>query len=176
MKQGSVEELEGLVITPFIRYMDCMKSDDSYEQFSKAVSQLNATKRKWKEYQRIINLYKNNSEYVVQEIHKQLSGQYFQCRDESETLRAVHMIEVHGFYSALRKDILDNISFSAGILKLDSAQMKCLIDFLNSHDGFHLDELQALIYKVYDEYMTVYQRLIPALAIQYCKDNSFDFE
>lgn len=24
--------------------------------------------------------------------------------------------------------------------------------------------------------MTVYQRLIPALALQYCKDNSFDFE
>ena len=50
VKQGSVEEREGLVISPFIRYMDCMKSDDSYEQFSKAVSQLNATKRKWKEY------------------------------------------------------------------------------------------------------------------------------
>lgn len=24
--------------------------------------------------------------------------------------------------------------------------------------------------------MAVYQRLIPALALQYCKDNSFDFE
>lgn len=69
-----------------------------------------------------------------------------------------------------------NISFCAGILKLDSVQAKSLIDFLNLHDGFHLDELQELIYKLYDEYMTVYQRLIPALAIQYCKDNSFDFE
>ena len=37
-------------------------------------------------------------------------------------------------------------------------------------------ELVILIYKVYDEFMTVYQRLIPALAIQYCKDNSFDYE
>lgn len=59
---------------------------------------------------------------------------------------------------------------------MDSAQMKSLIDFLNSHDGFHLEELQELIYKVYDEFMAVYQRLIPALALQYCKDNSFDFE
>lgn len=176
VKQGSAEELEGLVITPFIRYMSCMKSDDSYEQFCKAVSQLNATKRKWKEYHRIINLFEKNSEYLVQEIQKEFSGQYFQCRDESEILRAVHMIEVHGLYSSLKKDILDNISFCAGILKLDSVQAKSLIDFLNSHDGFHLDELQELIYKLYDEYMTVYQRLIPALAIQYCKDNSFDFE
>lgn len=86
------------------------------------------------------------------------------------------MIEVHGLYSALRKDILDDISFSAGILKMDSAQTNSLVDFLNSHDGFHLEELQELIYKVYDEFMMVYQRLIPALAIQYCKDDSFDFE
>lgn len=176
VKQGSAEELEGLVITPFIRHLDCMKSDDSYEQFSKAVSQLNATKRKWKQYQRIINLFKNNSEYLVQEIQKEFSGQYFQCRDELEILRAVHMIEVHGFYSALRKDILNDLSFSAGILKMDSAQIKSFIHFLNSHEGFHLEELQELTYKVYDEFIKVYQRLIPALAIQYCKDGSFDFE
>lgn len=46
VKQSSAEELECLVITPFIRCMNCIKSDDSYEQFSKAVSLLNATKRK----------------------------------------------------------------------------------------------------------------------------------
>ena len=63
----------------------------------------------------------------------------FQCRDESEVLRAIHMIEVHGFYSALKKDILDNLSFSAGIMKLDSVQLKSLVDFLNSHDGYHLE-------------------------------------
>lgn len=131
---------------------------------------------KVEELQRILTLAKNNSEYLTQEIQKEFSGQFFQCRDESETLRAVHMIEVHGLYSALRKDILNDLSFSAGILKMDSAQMKNLIEFLNSHDGFHLEELQELVYKVYDEFMTVYQRLIPALAIQYCKENSFDFE
>lgn len=36
--------------------------------------------------------------------------------------------------------------------------------------------MQELIYKLYDEFVAVYQRLIPALAIQYCKDGSFDFE
>ena len=75
-------------------------------------------------------------------IQKEFSGQYFQCRDESEILRAVHMIEVHGFYSALKKDILDNLSFSAGVMKMDSTQLKSLVDFLNSHDGYHLEELQ----------------------------------
>lgn len=168
-KQAEAADLEGLVVTPFIRYMNCMKTDDSYEEFVQAVSQLNATAKKWKNYKRILTLAKNNSEYLTQEIQKEFFGQFFQCRDESETLRAVHMIEVHGLYSALRKDILNDLSFSAGILKMDSAQMKNLIEFLNSHDGFHLEELQELVYKVYDEFMTVYQRLIPALAIQYCK-------
>lgn len=176
VKQGKATGLGEMVITPFIRYMNCMRTDDSYEQFGKAVSLLNATEKKWKNYKRIISLFKNNSEYLVQEIQKEFSGQYFQCRDESEILRAVHMIEVHGFYSALKKDILDDLSFSAGIMKMDSVQMKNLIVFLNSHDGFHLEELQDSIYKVYDEFIEIYQRLIPALAIQYCKDDSFDFE
>lgn len=175
-KQAEAADLEGLVITPFIRYMNCMKTDDSYEEFVQAVSKLNATATKWKSYKRILTLAKNNSEYLTQEIQKEFSGQFFQCRDESETLRAVHMIEVHGLYSALRKDILDDLSFSAEILKMNSVQTKSLVEFLNSHEGFHLEELQELIYKVYDEFMTVYQRLIPALAIQYCKDKAFDYE
>lgn len=55
------------------------------------------------------------------------------------------MIEVYGFYSSLKKDILDDLSFSSGIMKMDSVQLKNLIDYLNSHDGFHLDEMQELM-------------------------------
>ena len=176
VKQGKAAELEEVVITPFIRYMNRMKTDDSYEQFGKAVSQLSATEKKWKNYKRIIDLFKSKSEYLVQEIQKEFSGQYFQCRDESEVLRAVHVIEVHGFYSALKKEILDDLSFSAGIMKLDPAQLKSLVAFLNTHDGYHLDELQDLIYKAYDDFVKIYQRLIPALAIQYCKEDAFDLE
>lgn len=98
VKQAKAADLEGLVITPFIKYMNCMKTDDSYEEFGQDVSRLNATANKWKSYKRILTLAKNNSEYLTQEIQKEFSGQFFQCRDESETLRAVHMIEVHGLY------------------------------------------------------------------------------
>ena len=176
IKQAEASDLEGVIITPFIRYTNRMKTPNSYGEFGQDVAKLNATAKKWKSYKRILGLAKNNSEYLTQEIQKEFSGQVFQCRDEYEILRAVHMIEVHGLYSSLRKDILNEFTFSEGILKMDSAQMKNLIDFLNSHDGFHLTELQELLYKVYDEFITVYQRLIPALAIQYCKENSFDFK
>ena len=61
-------------------------------------------------------------------------------------------------------------------MKLDPAQLKSLVAFLNTHDGYHLDELQDLIYKAYDDFVKIYQRLIPALAIQYCKEDAFDLE
>lgn len=176
LKQGKAEEMKGIVITPFIRFMNCMKTDDSYEQFRKSVLQLNTTKNKWNKYKRIIDLFKNNSEYLVQEIQKEFSGEYFQCRNEYEILRAVHMIEVYGFYYALKKEILDDLSLSEGIMKLDCTQLNSLVDFLNSHDGYHLNELQDLVYKTYDIFINIFQRLIPALAMQYCKDGSICFE
>ena len=49
------------MITPFIRYMNCMKTDDSYKEFGQDVSRLNATANKWKSYKRILTLAKNVS-------------------------------------------------------------------------------------------------------------------
>ncbi len=176
VKQCKVQNGERDVITPFIRTMNRMKDDESYEMFCKSVSQLNKIAEKWKDYKRILDLFQNKSDYVVQEIKKTFEGEYFQCRDESEVLRAVHMIEVHGFYSSLKREILDNPSFSSDILKLDRIQMKKMIEFLNMHDGYHLEEMQSLVYKLLGEFIDVYQVLVPALALQYCKDDSIDFE
>ncbi|WP_242940935.1 SEC-C metal-binding domain-containing protein [[Clostridium] fimetarium] len=176
VKQCKVQNGERDVITPFIRTMNRMKDDESYEIFCKSVSQLNKTAEKWKDYKRILDLFQNKSDYVVQEIKKTFEGEYFQCRDESEVLRAVHMIEVHGFYSSLKRELLDNLSFSSNILKLDRIQMKKMIEFLNMHDGYHLEEIQSLVYKLLGEFIDVYQALVPVLALQYCKDDSIDFE
>lgn len=176
IKQCENDDVAEIMISPFIRAMNCMKDENSYELFGEAVSQLNATAIKWKDYKRILELFQNKSEYLVQEIKKEFKGEYFQCRNESETLRAVHMIEVRGFYTPLKREILDDLSFSSSILKFNSTQMKKMIDFLNTHDGYHLDEMQALVYKLYGEFVEVYQALIPALLLQYCKDQAFDFE
>lgn len=176
VKQCEVQNGERDVITPFIGMMNRMKNEDSYERFCQSVSQLNKTAGKWKEYKRILDLFQNKSDYVVQEIKKTFEGEFFQCRDESEILRAVHMIEVYGFYSPLKREILDNLSFSSDILKLDSAQLKKLIEFMNSHDGYHIEEMQALIYKMLGDFIDIHQALIPALALQYCKEGSIDFE
>ena len=176
VKQGKAAELEEVVITPFIRYMNRMKTDDSYEQFGKRYHSLMQQKRNGRTTRESLTYSKAKVNTLFRRFKRNSPDNNFQCRDESEVLRAVHMIEVHGFYSALKKEILDDLSFSAGIMKLDPAQLKSLVAFLNSHDGYHLDELQDLIYKAYDDFVKIYQRLIPALAIQYCKEDAFDLE
>ena len=176
MKQHKTSEEDLINISPFIRVMSSLKDNDGYERFGNAVSQLKLTKLKWIDYKKIFNLFQNKSEYLVQEIKKEFVGKISQCRDELEVLRAVHLIEVHAFYSPLKREIVENLSFSSDILKLDPIQLKSLVYYLNSHDGYHLDDLQELIYKIYDEFIEVYQYLIPALVLQYCKDNAFDFE
>ena len=69
-----------------------------------------------------------------------------------------------------------NLSFSKCYLKIRQYSDEKDDRFLSTHDGYHLDEMQALIYKLYGEFVDVYQALIPALLLQYCKDEAFDFE
>lgn len=174
LKQCKKIPSEYILPTPFMRTIHCMKNDDSYEMFRENVGRLYETSAKWNDYKRILNLFRNNSEYLEQEIKKEFKGYYFQCRNELETLRAVHMIEVVGFYSPLKRELLNDLSFSGDILKLDIIQMKKMIDYLNAHEGYHLDEMQNLIYKIYDEFVDIYDALIPALVLQYCKDDAFN--
>ncbi len=167
-KQRLVAEDEGYVLTPFIRATEIMA--EGYEEFSTSVRQLSDTAKRWANYKRIQNLSKVNSPYVKQEIQKIFSGEFFQCRDEYELLRAVHMIDVHAFYTPLKKELLNNMDFSSSILKLDRAQLRRLLNYLENHSGYHLEELQNLIYKLMDEFMSVYQSLIPAFALQFYTD------
>ena len=86
------------------------------------------------------------------------------------------MIEVIYFIGALRKDIISDLSLSNSVLNLPTDQVDSLIDFLNSHAGYSLKELQAAIYKIYDEFISVYSYLIPAIFLQYCNEDVIDFE
>ena len=81
------------------------------------------------------------------------------CRNEFEIMRAIHMVEVHGFLSPLRGDLLEDLSFSCDILKLNNIELTKLIDYLNNRDGYGLVDLQALIYKVLDDFIKVTNRL-----------------
>ena len=142
-KQRPVAEDEGYVLTPFIRATEIM--DEGYEEFSTSVRQLSDAAKCWTSYKRIQDLSKVNSPYLKQEIQKIFSGEYFQCRDEYELLRAIHMIDVHAFYTPLKKELLNNMDFSSNILKLDRAQLRKLLNYLENHSGYRLEELQNLI-------------------------------
>ena len=54
--------------------------------------------------------------------------------------------------------------------------MNLFIDFLNSHEGYSLKELRSSVYKIYDEFVSAYPYLVPAISLQYCDESSIDFE
>ena len=175
-KQYVEEQSIANIITPFIMNVSRM-SDDGYEKFSRSVQALIRTASGWNDLKRIIDLAQNgNREYLLREIRRVFPENILPCRNEIEIMRTIHMIEVHGFLSPLRGDLLEDLSFSSDILKLNIKELIKLIDYLNTHDGYGLIDLQALIYKVFDDFIKNYQSLIPAFSIQFYQEAAIDYD
>nr|WP_312580169.1 hypothetical protein [Sedimentibacter sp.] len=131
-KQYVEEKSIANITTPFIMNVSRM-SDDGYEKFSKSVQALIRTASGWNDFKCIIDLAQSgNREYMLQEIRKVFPDSILPCRNEFEIMRAIHMIEVHGFLSPLRGDLLEELSFSGDILKLNIKELTKLIDYLNT--------------------------------------------
>lgn len=163
-------------LSPFIANQIQMGSD-GYQKFRKDVNILNSIYHRWSDYKRVIELQKNGKKkYLLPEIWKIIPKERFPCRDEYETLRAIHLIEIHYFLAPLKKDLLDDLSFSSDILNLFANREDSLLNFFAEHDGYSLEEMQASIYKVYEEFVTIYPALIPALATRYYATDEIDYE
>lgn len=176
-KQGEDDDSNLIAISPFISQMTRMGNDiEKVETYRQAIAKLNHTCEKWTYYKRILSLYENNSPYLEQELKKEFNGPMFPSKTEPEKLHTVHMIEIIGFCSSLKPEILNDLSFFDDILQLNPVQMKALNAFLNSHDGYHLQQIQSQIYKTLDEFVDIYPALIPAISLQHGDENSFDFE
>lgn len=176
-KQGEDDDSNLIAISPFISQMTRMGNDiEKVETYRQAIAKLNHTCEKWTYYKRILSLYENNSPYLEQELKKEFNGPMFPSKTEPEKLHTVHMIEIIGFCSSLKPEILNDLSFFDDILRLNPVQMKALNAFLNSHDGYHLQQIQSQIYKTLDEFVDIYPALIPAISLQHGDEDSFDFE
>lgn len=172
-----VDSVEGrIAISPFMRYSNKM-GHERYERFSQSIAKLNNFCDHWAQYKRIIDLFNSGDRtYLKNEIWKMLPEEQFPCRNEFEIARAVHMIEVIYFIGVLREDIISDLTLSTSVVHLVSEQLRALITFLNSHDGYSLKQLQSSVYKIYDEFIKAYPFLIPALSLQYCDDGVVDYD
>lgn len=54
--------------------------------------------------------------------------------------------------------------------------MNCLIEYLNTHDGYSLKQMQEQINTLLGEFVVAYPYLLPALSLQFCDEGSVDFE
>lgn len=163
-------------ISPFINHMMQMgNSFDRVNEYYESLGGLNRIYYKWDEYQRVIDLFENNSPYLEQELKKLFNSNNLRCKLPSDQLMCMHLIPSH-FSRYLRQDI--NIySLSNDVLHLNPIQTKLLIDFLNTHDGYNLSQLNSKIHEVMSGFIGAYPSLIPAISLQFRNDvDSFDFE
>lgn len=164
-------------ITPFMRYQQKIGEFDNYKSFGNSLATLKQTASIWPQYKRVLQLYKDgNQEYLKQEIKKLFPEEFIMCRNELEIMRAVRMIELHGFLSPLKPAILELPQIGSDILKLDKEKMDCLIEYLNTHDGYSLNQMREQINTLLGEFIVIYPYLIPALSLQFCDEGSVDFE
>lgn len=174
-KKLSTDERE-FVPSPFMRNQSRMQENNGYEKFTRSVSRLMETAQNWAQYKRILDLSQNgNKGYLIQEVKKLIPEQFAPGTNELEILRAVHLVEIKGFITPLRDDVISEHEVSDSVLKLDFDQIRELIEYLNAHEGYRLENLQSTIYQMLSEFIEVYQYLIPAFAIQFCKADSIDF-
>lgn len=168
---------EGKVdLSPFMRNMSRMGSK-RYDEYCRTISKLNNFSEQWTKYKRIIDLFdKNDRTYLLNEIWNVLPKEQFPCRNEFEIARAIHVIEVIYFIEPLCPEIITDLELSTSVTKLDIQQMNLFIDFLNSHEGYSLKELRSSVYKIYDEFVSAYPYLVPAISLQYCDKSTIDFE
>lgn len=174
-KKLNIDEGE-FEISPFIRNQARMQENNGYEKFTKSVSRLMQTAQNWPKYKRILDLAQiGNKEYLIQEVKKFIPEKLAPGKNELEILRAVHLVEIIGFITPLRSDVVSDSVISDSILKLDFKQIKDLISYLNSYEGYKLNDLQSIIYKTMNEFIEIYQYLIPVFAIQFYKGDSIDY-
>lgn len=165
-----------IALSPFMRYMDKV-GNEKYEKFSQAIAKMNQFRDHWSYYKRVIDLYnRGDRTYLLEQIWKVLPKEMFPCREEFEIARAVHMIEVMYFIGVMREDIISDLSLTDSVLRLNPEQLRSLIGFLNSNDGYSLKELQSSINKIYDDFIKVYPFLIPAYSMQFCEKDKINLE
>lgn len=163
-------------ISPFLTQMSMIGDSNMIVDYYRALSGLNDTCKKWKSYKRILDLFEGNSQYLEQEIRKEFRGPVFPSKTEPELLHTVHMIEILGFCTYLKPEIVKDLNFTDDLLRLNPVQMKELNDYLDSHDGYNLKQMQSQIYRILDSFVHVYPALIPALSVEFIGEDKFDYE
>lgn len=171
--------LQDNFVTPFIRYQQKITDFDNYKDFGRRVATLKHTINIWPQYKRVLQLYKGgNWEYLTQEIKKIFPEDFIMCRNELEIIRAVRMIEVHGFLLPLKPEIISLPEIGSSILKLEKEQINSFIEYLNSHDGYGLNQMQEQINVLLGEFIETFPYLVPAFSLQFCEEEeeNIDFE
>ena len=87
------------------------RSKDRFWRIS--VSRLRKIAQNGAQYKRILDLSQNgNKDYIIQEVKRLIPEQFALGTNELEILRAVHLVEIMGFITPLRSDVISERAVS----------------------------------------------------------------
>lgn len=161
---------------PFFNAMHSMNDDMGIFKRN-IVNFLNDSKEKWHIYRRVLDLSKNNQhEYLKQEIYKLLPERLYPCDNDLERLRAVHFLIFRMFYSLHDKEFIGKTmtDISSQIIKLDTKKLEALIRYYKDNNDM-LSRYSEKVVDILNEFVSVFQFLIPAYGLTFYKDRNIDF-
>lgn len=165
------------LIPPFFNAMDNM--GDDMERFkANIIFFLNDTKENWNICRRIFDLQKSNKyHYLSQEIHKLIPQRLYTCDNDLERLRAVHYLIYRKSYIFHDKEFLDKTfkEITKGIIKLNKDKLILLMQFYKKNNDM-LKRYCEKIYDILDEFVRVFQFLIPAYGLSFYENKDINYE
>ena len=97
------------------------------------------------------------------------------CWEKSSTF-CVQSIDIDPFLLSLKPEIISLPEIGSSILKLEKEQINSFIEYLNSHDGYGLNQMQEQINVLLGEFIETFPYLVPAFSLQFCEEENIDFE
>lgn len=164
-------------LPPYFNSMNNM-GDDMETFKNNIVYFLNNTKENWNRCRRIFDLEKNNKYmYLRQEIHKLIPKRLYPCDSNLERLRAVHFLIFINFNIFHDKEFTSKTfkEINEGILKLDRAKLKLLIKYYKDNNDM-LARYSEKIYDILNEFVRIFQFLIPAYGLTFYRDKEIDYK
>lgn len=165
-----------LFITPFIKTMHYINEDMGIFK-NNVMEFLNKSKEEWYLSYRVLELYINNqNKYLEREIHKLLPEDKFPCDSGIERLRAAHFLVFRQFNILYGKGFVEKTmnEFGLKIMKLSKEKISPLIEYYKNNNDM-LSLYSKKIFAILDEFVSVFQFLIPAYGLTFYKKDDIDF-
>lgn len=162
--------------TPFLRFLERY----DYPTFLGLSKILDSSVDKWSSTKRIFELfYMNRDNLLCQELSKfpETESSHYEASDKHSLLLGVNKLASNLLYKPLVPDIVISPYKYDFLCIRDENKIHDFINYLNSTVGLDLNTLGKKIFNITNDFIDVWQYLIPAFSLSFIKEGeTFDYE